>query len=100
VLEAALDLGASKRWVLAKVLWPLTKRAVFVVALLVFIPALGEYLVPELVGGGQRYYLGTFLQQQFQVARNWPLGAAAVSILVLLSAVLVSLGGKALEENA
>jgi spermidine/putrescine transport system permease protein len=70
------------------------------VALLVFIPALGEYLVPELVGGGQQYYLGTFLQQQFQVSRNWPLGSAAIAVLVLLSAILVGLGGKALEENA
>lgn len=100
LLEAAQDLGASKRWVLLKLLWPLTKRAVFVVALLVFIPALGEYLIPELVGGGQQYYLGTFLQQQFQVARNWPLGSAAIAMLVLLSVVLVGIGGKALEENA
>jgi spermidine/putrescine transport system permease protein len=100
LLEAAQDLGASKRRIFARLLWPLTKRPVGVVFLLVFIPALGEYLVPELVGGGQSYYLGTFLQQQFQVSRNWPLGAAAITALLGLSVLLVGLGGKALEENA
>ena len=82
------------------VLWPLTRSAVFATALLVFIPALGEYLTPELVGGGQSFYLGTFLQQQFLVSRNWPLGAAAISILIGLSVILVSVGGKALEEHS
>lgn len=100
LLEAAQDLGASKRRVFLEVLWPLTRSAVFATALLVFIPALGEYLTPELVGGGQSFYLGTFLQQQFLVSRNWPLGAAAISILIGLSVILVSVGGKALEEHS
>lgn len=100
LLEAALDLGASKRRVFLRVLWPLTRPAVLAVGLLVFIPALGEYLTPELVGGGQGYFLGTFLQQQFLVARNWPLGAAAICLLLGLAALMVSLGGRALEENA
>jgi spermidine/putrescine transport system permease protein len=100
VLEAAQDLGASKRRILWEVLWPLTRPAVFATALLVFIPALGEYLTPELVGGGQSYFIGTFLQQQFLFSRNWPVGAAAITILILLSVVLVGVGGKALEEHS
>lgn len=100
LLEAAQDLGATKRRVFRSVLWPLTRKAVYITGLLVFIPALGEFLVPELVGGGQSFFLGTFLQQQFLISRNWPLGAAAISILLLLSVLLVALGGKALEENA
>jgi spermidine/putrescine transport system permease protein len=100
LLEAAQDLGARKRQVFLEVVWPLTKSAVFATSLLVFIPALGEYLTPELVGGGQSFYLGTFLQQQFLISRNWPLGAAAISILIGLSVIMVSVGGKALEEHS
>ena len=100
LLEAAQDLGASKRRVLLRVLWPLTKKPIYAVSLLIFIPALGEFLVPELVGGGQSFFLGTFLHQQFLVSRNWPLGAAAISLLLGLSVLLVAIGGKALEENA
>ncbi len=58
-LEAAQDLGRAKRQVFLEVVWPLTKSAVFATSLLVFIPAIGEYLTPELVGGGQSFYLGT-----------------------------------------
>lgn len=100
LLEAAQDLGASKRRVLWRVLWPLTKRPAYAVSLLVFIPALGEFLVPELVGGGQSFFLGTFLHQQFLVSRNWPLGSAAITLLLGLSVLMVALGGKALEENS
>lgn len=99
LLEAAQDLGASKRRVFLRVLWPLTKRSVVSTGLLVFIPSLGEYLIPEIVGGGKSYYLGTFLQQQFLVARNWPLGSAAVVVLLLLSAAVLGFGGSALREE-
>ena len=50
MIEAALDLGASKRQVLLQVLWPLTRKPVTATFLLIFIPALGEFLIPELVG--------------------------------------------------
>jgi spermidine/putrescine transport system permease protein len=99
LIEAAQDLGASRRRILISVLWPLTKNAVFATALLVFIPALGEFLIPELVGGGRSYMLGTFLQQQFLTFRNWPLGAAAIVFLLLLSLLALLLGGKALAEE-
>lgn len=100
LIEAALDLGASKRQVLFQVLWPLTRKPVTATFLLVFIPALGEFLIPELVGGGQNFYLGTFLQQQFLTVRNWPLGSAAIAILVLIATIVLFLGGKALADDA
>lgn len=100
VIEAAQDLGASKRQVLFRVLWPLTRKPVTATFLLIFIPALGEFLVPELVGGGQSFFLGTFLQQQFLTTRNWPLGSAAIAVLVLLAIVMLLFGGKALAEDA
>ncbi len=99
LIEAAQDLGASKRRVLTQVLWPLTRRPLTATFLLVFIPALGEFLIPVLVGGGQSFYLGTFLQQQFLTFRNWPLGSAAIMVLVLLAVVMLALGGKALTEE-
>ncbi len=99
LLEAAQDLGASKRKVFLNVLWPMTKKSIFSTGLLVFIPSLGEYLIPEIVGGGKTYYLGTFLQQQFLVTRNWPLGSAAVVALLILSALLLSFGGSTVREE-
>jgi len=99
VIEAAQDLGASRRKVLTKVLWPMTRRPVTATFLLVFIPALGEFLIPVLVGGGQNFYLGSFLQQQFLTFRNWPLGSAAISLLVLLAILMLLFSGKALAEE-
>lgn len=100
IIEAAQDLGAGKRQVLFQVLWPLTRKPVTATFLLVFIPALGEFLIPELVGGGQHFFLGTFLQQQFLTTRNWPLGSAAIAILILLACVMLAFGGNALAEDA
>ena len=99
LIEAAQDLGASKRQVLFKVLWPLTRKPLTATFLLIFIPALGEFLIPELVGGGQSFYLGTFLQQQFLTFRNWPLGSAAIALLLLLAVVMLAFGGKAIAEE-
>ncbi|MGZ3650404.1 MAG: ABC transporter permease [Bdellovibrionota bacterium] len=100
LIEAAQDLGASKRQVLFQVLWPMTRKPVTATFLLVFIPALGEFLIPELVGGGQNFFLGTFLQQQFLTTRNWPLGSAAIALLILLASIMLMFGGKALAEDA
>jgi spermidine/putrescine transport system permease protein len=99
LIEAAQDLGASKRQVLFRVLWPMTRKPLTATFLLVFIPALGEFLIPELVGGGRDFFLGTFLQQQFLTTRNWPLGSAAIAILILVAMVMLAFGGNALAED-
>ena len=99
LIEAAQDLGASKRQVLFRVLWPMTRKPLTATFLLVFIPALGEFLIPELVGGGQNFFLGTFLQQQFLTTRNWTLGSAAIAILILVAMVMLAFGGNALAED-
>jgi len=99
LIEAALDLGASKRQVLLRVLWPLTRKPLTATFLLVFIPSLGEFLIPELVGGGRHFFLGTFLQQQFLTTRNWPLGAAAIAALMMVAIMMLLLGGRALAEE-
>ncbi len=89
VLEAAYDLGASRIGILFRVLLPLTKQGIISAGVLVFIPSLGEFLIPEIVGGGKRFLLGTFLHHQFLVARNWPVGAAAITLLLLLAIVIL-----------
>jgi spermidine/putrescine transport system permease protein len=56
----------------------------------VFIPCFGEYLIPELIGGGRFFFLGNFLQNQFLTARNWPLGSAfIVAQLVVIVAITI-----------
>lgn len=89
LFEAARDLGASRLQVFTRVLWPLSRSGVLTASLLVFIPSMGEYLIPEIVGGGRTFLLGTFLQNQFLSARNWPLGAAAIACVLVLTAVLL-----------
>ena len=91
VIEAARDLGATKRQVFFKVLLPLTWSGVASAAMLVFIPSLGEFVIPELVGGGQTYLLGNFLRDQFLTARNWPLGSAAIVGILMVAALLIFL---------
>lgn len=100
LLEAASDLGASRRQILFRVLLPLTRTGIVTAAVLVFIPSLGEYLIPEIVGGGKVFVLGTFLHHQFLVARNWPLGAAAITLLVVIAAVILWAGNKSLRETS
>lgn len=99
LIEAAQDLGASKRKVVTQVLWPMTRRPLTITFLLVFIPALGEFLIPAIVGGGRSFYLGTFLEQQFLTSRNWPLGSAAIAVLLGVSALILVFAGRALEEG-
>ncbi len=89
LLEAASDLY-SNRWVtMWKVVIPLCKPGIIAGCILVFIPCIGAFIAPNLLGGGKQLMLGTLVQFQFASARNWPFGAA-VSML-LLSAVVVSL---------
>ncbi|MBC7690700.1 MAG: ABC transporter permease [Methylotenera sp.] len=91
LIEAAKDLGAGRVQVLTRILWPLTRSGVSVAALFVFVPSLGEFLIPELVGGGNYFLLGSFLQNQFLTARNWPLGAATIMIVVIGTLIVLPL---------
>ncbi|MBT3557360.1 MAG: ABC transporter permease [Rhodospirillales bacterium] len=89
LLEAASDLYAN-RWVtMWKVVIPLCKPGVVAGCILVFIPCIGAFIAPNLLGGGKKLMLGSLVQFQFSSARNWPFGAALS--MLLLSAVVVSL---------
>jgi spermidine/putrescine transport system permease protein len=104
LLEAAEDLGATPFWRFVKVTAPLTKSGILAGSLLVFIPAVGVFVVSDLLGGAKAMMIGNLVQLQFGPARNWPFGSAASFILmaIVLVAVFSYLrfaGGKeALEE--
>ena len=89
LLEAAADLYAS-RWVaLFKVVIPLSLPGIVAGCILVFVPSLGDFISPDLLGGAKRLMLGSLIQFQFATARNWPFGAAVG--MVLLAFVVINL---------
>lgn len=91
LLEAAQDLGASPWEAIWRVAIPLTKPGIVAGCVLVFIPCLGAYLTPDLMGGGKTVMLGNLVQNQFTTARDWPFGAA-VSLVFMLLACAVTAG--------
>ncbi len=86
-VEAAQDLGASRTQAFWDVTWPLARPGVIAGGLLVFIPAMGEYVVPYLLGGPESLLIGRVLFDEFFVNRDWPL-ASAVAIMLLLILVM------------
>lgn len=93
LLEAAEVLGARPAARFRKVTLPLSLPGVVAGCLLVFVPAVGSFLTPDLLGGAKEMMIGNLVQNQFTSARNWPFGSAASFILMLLvlAAVLVYL---------
>ena len=88
--EAAYDLGAGKITVLARIVLPSVRPGVIAGMVLVFIPALGSYLAPELLGGGKTSMIANVIAAQFGASRNWPFGAA-LSVMVLVITMLALL---------
>jgi len=85
LLEAARDLGAGGLAVLVRVLLPLTLPGIATGCLLVFVEALGAFVVPDLLGGAKSMMLGNLVQQRFlSVPQDWPMGAAAAMLMLAL----------------
>ncbi len=91
LLAAARDLGAGSLRAFWHVTLPLTMPGILAGSMLVFLPALGMFYVPELLGGGKSMLLGNFIKNQMLLARDWPLGAAASTVLTLTLAVMIVL---------
>jgi putrescine transport system permease protein len=83
LLEAAADLGAPPWRAFLRVTWPLSLPGVVAGALLVFIPATGEYVIPSLLGSANQIMIGRVLSDEFFENRDWPV-ASAVAILILI----------------
>lgn len=90
-LDAAADLGAHPVAAVWKVIVPLSFPGIVAGSLLVFIPCLGAYLTPDLMGGGKTVMLGNLVQNQFTASRDWPFGAAVSILLLLVVLALTSL---------
>lgn len=91
LVEAAQDLGASRSRAFWDVTWPLARPGVIAGCLLVFIPAIGEYVIPYLLGGPDSLLIGRVLFDEFFVNRDWPLASAVAIVLLLLLVVPIVL---------
>lgn len=92
LVEASQDLGASPSQAFRDITWPLARPGVIAGCLLVFIPAIGEYVIPYLLGGPESLMIGRVLFDEFFVNRDWPLASSvAIVLLTLLVAPIVFL---------
>ena len=89
MIEASYDLFASRLNTMRRIIIPLTSPGIIAGSILVFIPSMGAFITPDLLGGGKKLMLGSLIQLQFTTAKNWPYGAS-LSVL-LMALVLVAL---------
>lgn len=98
LVRASLDLGAGPIRTFLRIILPLTAPGIAGGALIVFIPALGNFVVPAILGGAKVMMLGNLIEQQFLSARNWPFGSAlammVMSVMLVLLFVYVILSGR------
>nr|WP_295463896.1 ABC transporter permease [Mesorhizobium sp.] len=90
LVEAGYDLYATRFQVLRRIIIPLVKPGIIAGSILVFIPSLGAYVTPRVLGGGRQMMLGNLIELQFGAGRNWPLGAAlALTLTVIVTVALL-----------
>lgn len=99
LLEAAADLGASP-W---KTFWlitvPLSRRGIIAGSMLVFIPAVGEFVIPELLGGPETLMIGRVLWDEFFSNNDWPMASAVTIVMILLILLPMAIFNKYNDEN-
>lgn len=90
LIEAGYDLYASRWKVLRRIVIPLVRPGIIAGSILVFIPSLGAYVIPRVLGGGKSMMLGNLIELQFGAGRNWPLGAAiSITLMALVMLALM-----------
>lgn len=91
-IEASMDLGATRTQTVLKVMLPQTLPGILGGAVIVFIPSVGNFIVPDVLGGAKGLMIGNLVEQQFLSARNWPFGSALSMIImtVVLTVLLIS----------
>ena len=90
LVEAGYDLYATPFKVLRRIIIPLVKPGIIAGSILVFIPALGAYVTPSILGGGKNLMLGNLIELQFGQGRNWPLGSAlSISLMLIVMVALL-----------
>ncbi len=88
-VEAAKDLGASRWKTFRTVTVPLTMPGIVAGCILVFIPSVGLFFIPDLMGGSNVMLIGNLIRNQFLEARDWPFGAALSIVMILVSLILI-----------
>ena len=91
LIDAALDLGARPSQAFRDITWPLARPGVIAGCLLVFIPSIGAYVIPYLLGGPESLMIGRVLFDEFFVNRDWPLASSVAIVLVLLLVVPITI---------
>jgi spermidine/putrescine transport system permease protein len=90
LVEAGYDLYAGRLSVLRRIIIPLVTPGIVAGSILVFIPSLGAYVIPRVLGGGKNLMLGNLIELQFGAGRNWPLGAAiSITLMIVVMVALL-----------
>jgi len=102
LVEAGYDLYATRLKVLWHIVIPSCKPGLIAGSILVFIPAIGAYVTPRVLGGGKNMMMGNLIELQFGQGRNWPLGAAlSICLLLIVTvALIIYIRGSSAKENA
>lgn len=100
LLEAALDLGATPWQAFWRITVPLSKNGIIAGSMLVFIPCVGEFVIPELLGGPQTLMIGRVLWDEFFSNNDWPMAASVAVVMVLLIIVPLALFSKRQAESS
>ena len=102
LVEAGYDLYATRLRVLRRVIVPLVKPGVIAGSILVFVPSLGAYVTPRVMGGGNQLMIGNLIELQFGQGRNWPLGAAlSITLLaIVMLALMIYVRAVGTEDKA
>ena len=89
LIDAARDLGANRLTTFRKIILPLTMPGIVSGSILVFLPAMTIFYIPDLLGGSKSILLGNLIQNQFLIAQNWPLGSAISVVFTLILGILI-----------
>jgi spermidine/putrescine transport system permease protein len=94
LLDAARDLGANRFQCFWMITWPQSLPGIYAGAILVFIPSLGIFAIPDLLGGTNGIMIGNVIKQQFVESRDWPFGSVLSLVLTAITLVLVLLAAR------
>lgn len=89
LVDAAHDLGANKFTTFSKIIIPLTMPGIVAGSILVFLPAMTLFYIPDILGGAKSTLLGNLIQNQFLIAENWPMGSAISTVLTVILASMI-----------
>lgn len=99
LIDAARDLGATNRQAFFRIFLPNIKQGIVTASIFTFVPMLGSYVIPKLVGGVNSIFMGNVIARQLTETRNWPLAATISSVLILLTMIFVLVGSVAKKRG-